>query len=365
MTVVEDDRIREKALGGPDTASRAKLIWQVKLWDTANGGTPEPADDPGKIRNHWKEWIQQDQWQPPYLGCLKARVKRPGDSHDPCLTAPDAKYRGTENHLYRVEIHQGGYRTATFKWSRDNGVIVTACESDGTELTVHNARGFAANQWVELTNEGQELRGEPGRLVKITKIEGEKLTLEQSVPKPSGISEHEDWPTKVRRWDQHEKGGVALEKGAVPVQEGLDESNWIDLEDGIQIQFQSHSEQNRYRTGDYWLIPARVATGNIEWPVNVNHKGEPERDENGDAIPIAQSPHGIRHHYAPLAILTFEDNEWKVDDCRCEFTALNTCAIPSHGENGMGGAFKCGEALERKSTSSKKGTPPFKKPQRK
>ena len=27
---------------------------------------------------------------------------------DPCVIAPDARYRGVENQLYRVEIHQGG-----------------------------------------------------------------------------------------------------------------------------------------------------------------------------------------------------------------------------------------------------------------
>ena len=30
ITCIEDDRIREAALGGPDTATRAKIVWQVK-----------------------------------------------------------------------------------------------------------------------------------------------------------------------------------------------------------------------------------------------------------------------------------------------------------------------------------------------
>jgi hypothetical protein len=36
---------------------------------------------------------------------------------------------------------------------------------------------------------------------------------------------------------------------------------WLDLEDGVQIQF---SDGGEYLTGDYWLIPARVATGGDE-----------------------------------------------------------------------------------------------------
>jgi Family of unknown function (DUF6519) len=56
---------------------------------------------------------------------------------------------------------------------------------------------------------------------------------------------------------------------------------WIDLEDGVQIQFSAGGE---YRTGDYWLIPARVATGNVEWP------------QDDDLNPQPLPPHGIEHH---------------------------------------------------------------------
>lgn len=67
-------------------------------------------------------------------------------------------------------------------------------------------------------------------------------------------------------------------------------SDWISLEDGVQIQFHVATPNNQYRTGDYWRIPARVATGDVEWPGEV---GKPQ------ALP----PHGIEHHYAPLAII--------------------------------------------------------------
>jgi hypothetical protein len=50
-------------------------------------------------------------------------------------------------------------------------------------------------------------------------------------------------------------------------------------------------EAHHYRTGDYWLIPARVATGDIEWPVEI--------DNVGNIVLITQPPLGIRHHNAP------------------------------------------------------------------
>jgi len=191
---------------------------------------------------------------------MQAQVKLASPSADPCITAPDAKYRGAENQLYRVEIHKvvaGASGTATswsFKWSRDNGSTAAAIvKSHGPELTVYPARGFAAGHWVELTNAGQELRGEPGAFAKVVKVEGDVLTVD---PPASGC-------TKVRRWDQGATGGVKLVDGVI---EGK-ENQWLDLEQGIQVCFEPSSV---YRSGDYWLIPARAATGQIEWPLDEN-----------------------------------------------------------------------------------------------
>lgn len=340
VTALENDDIREKALGGADTASRAQVVWQVKVQDA----TPIRLNlEPSEIRNNWEKWIAL--WQPPHLGCLKARVIPWGDPKDPCLTAPGSKYRGQENQLYRVEIHEAGEaKRATLKWSRDNGAIATSCELKGTELIAGNPRGFAANQWVELTNDGQELRGHPGTLVKVVKVEGERFTLGEGVSKPADVPPDEDWPTKVRRWDQSEKGGLQLMKGAVPVVKTVSDTDWFELEDGIQIQFQPSADQpNNYRTGDYWLITARVQTGTIEWPVELENNGRPKFDKNGNMIPIPKPPLGIRHHYAPLAILTLpaRASAWKVEVCRCGFKNLNDCTIESHGEGGIGGTPVC------------------------
>ncbi len=346
VTALEDDAIREKALGRADTASRAQVVWQVKIWDMDKPKTPTGQKDANAkaIRANWEQWVNV--WQPSYLGCLRAWVKPPKDSKDACLTPPDAKYRGPENQLYRVEIHKVDENTgaATFKWSRDNGAIVTTCELKGTDLTVHNPYGFAVGQWVELTNDGLELRGEPGSLVKVTKVEGDTLTLSAEPKIPTGIQAQEKWATKVRRWDQHEAKGITFFDGAVKIVEqsfdnkDVDTALWIPLEDGIQIQFLKPSNvTTQYRSGDYWLIPARVATGNIEWP---------DIKEDGKQVPGHKPPNGIRHHYAPLAILTYENSAWSVkegNDLRCKFQPLNnTCNLSySYGEEGIGGHLLC------------------------
>ncbi|MEE9170347.1 MAG: DUF6519 domain-containing protein, partial [bacterium] len=90
------------------------------------------------------------------------------------------------------------------------------------------------------------------------------------------------------------------------------ENGWLKLEDGIEIQFQPGDNTDvTYRTGDYWLIPARTETGDVEWPRT-----------NGN--PDAKGPHGIFYHYAPLAIVRVGANGSVSvkDDCRCEITPL-------------------------------------------
>ena len=344
ITALEDDYIREKALGGPDTATRTKVVWQVKI-DDGNGKNDALAWTRDAIHKHWSIWIER--WQPRHLGCLMARVDKPEeDSKDPCLTAPDAKYRGQENQLYRVEIHHEGILgEATFKWSRDNGAVVSQVELSGTELIAEKPRGFAAEIWVELSNDGQELRGEPGTLVKLLKVEGDRFTLESSISPLSAIPPGEVWPTKARRWDQRKSDSlVPKDDGAV----ALKEDEWLELENGIQIQFIGKKQGHRYRTGDYWLIPARVATGKIEWPVKLDSAGEPELDNESNVIPIPQPPVGIRHHYAPLAILKTDGT---ADDCRCEIPPLNSCKMLSAGEEGMGGRPLCDTATTQKRIS--------------
>lgn len=364
ITALEDDHVREKALGGPDTASRTKVVWQVKVENVTSIGNPPSKLTSDDIRGSWDKWIAR--WQSSRLGCLRARVKSSEDPHDPCLTAPDSKYRGTENQLYRVEIHEGGEVGATFKWSRDNGAIVTGCELNGIELTVQNPRGFAANQWVELTNDGQDLRGELGTLVKLVKVEGSVLTFASTPVSAIAIPSGEEWPTKVRRWDQSEKGVRNFVEGAVLVKEG----EWVELEDGIQIQFQPSKAKegpNHYRTGDHWFIPARVATGDIEWPVRLNANGLPERDADNNTIPLSQPPRGIHHHYAPLAILTSNGSTWSAEECRCNFPTANGCKLPSHGEDGIGGATTCSNeknGLAIKSASFSKRAPSLQKKSR-
>jgi len=331
VTSIEMEAIRETALGGPDTCARAQYVWQVKAMPVDSNLTTEcslPLD-------HLLELSKIQ---------LAARVNPGKKITDPCVTSPASKYVGVENHLYRVEIHRGGSQgVATFKWSRDNGSVVAAWlgtragqSQGGIDLVVGNTHGFTAGCWVEITDEDLDLKGAPGPLVKVAKVESGALLLDSTSIPAAGLPD----PIKMRhpkvtRWDQTEKGDIQLEDGAVkvvetPVATNADQAGWLDLEDGIQIAFAQlpFGVQGEYRSGDYWLIPARIATGAIEWPPS---------EQAGKMSLI--SPRGVRHHYAPLAFVGWENNQLQAHSCFCEFAPINSCfqrnALPFGGENSV------------------------------
>jgi hypothetical protein len=317
ITCIEDDSIREVALNGPDTCTRAKVVWQVKALpytlreregdkEVAAPSCTEPLQGLTAISS----------------ATMAAQVDPGKQSTDPCVLSPAAKYRGAENQLYRVEIHQSGAAgTATFKWSRDNGSVATAWLGwDGkSQLTVANARGFSSGNWVELSDSSNDLLGTPGTLVLVTKVDNGSLTLDPSTLPSAGISFSANLSKpKVRRWDQTQTGDIRLVSGAVPITEGTPAApQWIDLEDGIQVQFTAGGQ---YRTGDYWEIPARVATGNIEWPQT--------KSAGGASAPAAIAPDGIRHYYAPLGFVSWTPGQgFSGRPCRCEFDPLSSCFV--------------------------------------
>jgi hypothetical protein len=310
---IEDDSIREPALGGPDTCTRVQVIWQIRAlpWDAA-----------------WDQTANRDPCGTPLgslvgLGnaSLSARIDPGLQVSDPCTISPEAHYRGASNQLYRVEIHHAGaVGVASFKWSRDNGSVATRWLSTaGDDLVVRNTRGFEAGDWIELTDDSLDLAGLAGPLVRIAAVQdSQRLTLDTSTVPAEGVPPIADahFNPKVRRWDQRGNDDIVLEEGAILVEEAsTTEPNWFTLEDGVQIQF---AEGGEYRVGDYWLIPARVATQNIEW----------ELDVNGN--PMFLRPFGIDHHYAPLGIVAGSANGITVTRCtRCLEIPVVACRAPA------------------------------------
>lgn len=278
---LDDPNILEPALGGIDTATRTKIIWQVKV---------------RAIHSKKPETKECSTFKAPEM-LSSGRMKALGS------------YSGLENYLYRVEIHDAGRtgkkKKPTFKWSRKNGSIAAKISKISDQSIIleqnHvNIRGkFVASDWVEVTDDLHELNQLPGTFVKIIDYDypvikfnaqneiGEPVTEEHYQSKHNPI---------IRKW------------GSSPINIVLphNEEDYIHLENGIKIQFSKGS----YRTGDYWLIPCRINTG-LMW-----------EETNGKSS--FMEANGVEHHYCPLAIINKQRNRIKlVSDCRRFFHSLS------------------------------------------
>jgi hypothetical protein len=316
ITSAEKPSLREVALGGPDTATRTRTVWQVRV---------RSATDP----------------LPPGIGSgqLRARADASGEVTSPCDAPTGTGYRRLDNQLYRVEIRDpGDPGTATFLWSRENGsVTARLLKLNGNDLVLdsigRDGRLSFDKGWVEVTNSERVLSGEPGFLGSIGHVQGNTVTVAAWY---GGVAPPDDFDTSaiVRRW----------ESGPSPVALPATPDDWIGLESGVQIQFRHAG----FRTGDYWLIPARTANledvssapglaGNVDWP----------QDENG---PAYQPAEGIWHVYADIAGLGLSpDGTWTVTNYGPVFPPITelAAAVEVGYSGGDGQRVLPGSALPR------------------
>jgi hypothetical protein len=295
-TALDDADLREPALGGPDSATRAQTVWQVRLHrlgDVDADVTCASVPDLASLFESTARLRTRTQAAPPVSG--------------PCLVPDAAGYRGLENQLYRVEIHDGGaLGEATFKWSRENGSVVTAwLGQNGSDLTVGSLGrdanlGIKPGDWVELTDDAHELRGEPGTVVRVASTKAPAtITIEQ----PATPVQIADFSTnaRVRRWDDP--------AGLRTVEAPAANEGYLASESGIEWRF----EGDTFVSGDHWQFPARTGVG-LGWPADSAGNG------------LAKPPDGIRHHYCALAIVRLTEKWEMLDDCRKLFPPLTSLA---------------------------------------
>ena len=295
ITAAEDDDLREPALGGPDTVCATEQVWRVRA--VRAGAVGAAVNCTSNVAGLTALMAQS--------ATMAARSALSTAAPDDCSVPADAGFRGTENQHYRVEIHDGGsVGTATFKWSRENGSVVTRWVGrNGSELTVSSpgrdgALGFAADDWVELIDEGRELSGLPGTLVQLAEAEGNRLVVEPGTA--TGTLDFADFPRapRVRRWDSDGRPAVEVPGG---------NAGWIPLELGVEVRWPATAT---FRTGQWWSVPARTALDDVIWPAP-------------GGTPSQLPPFGDRHRFARLAVATFEEGAWTVhSDCRELFPPL-------------------------------------------
>ena len=266
LTALDDPDLLEPALAGVDTSTRVQVAWKL--------------DHVAAERS---------------LSCSEAiaLLPREGTGTGTMRAAAPNGYRGFENHLFRVEIHDGGsLGEATFKWSRDNGSVAFAVEEFLSAEAVRLAPGQAPapilepGDWVEVSGEESELAGLVGTLARVEEVRGAEIAVDRDV----STHRAEQHP-RARRWDQRGNRTVPVSP------------EWIELESGIKVRFSNGT----FRPGDYWQIPARPAGAPIEWPAD-------------------ELPSGVEHRFCPLALISWKhaDETWEpfIKDCRPTFATL-------------------------------------------
>ena len=404
VTWLDDPLLRETALGGADTATRTKTVWQVRTIFVKDKKIT-CAEDSGDYRDATA----------PSTGTLKARARREAADPDPCSVPESAGYRGLENQLYRVEIHAGGkaldlaaagtetavkrvapdqvvyaegkwqigqdvevFRSAvdsdpmegwlatvvghdaktktltlsatlpdliaadaprlrlagaTYKWSHDNGSIVTLATAKGRDVKVESlgpdeTHRFQRDDWVELIDEVTELKGLPGFLTQVAAVDTPAKTV---ILRGEPLTKFTGKLLKLRRWD----GAGAAKRNPKPTATA---TPFAELEEGVQVAF----SEGTYKNGDHWLIPARTATteerfGTIEWPLD-----ETKDKKDKEPQPLALRPLGIRHRYCKLAILESDGKKLTLaEDCRSLFPPLtrfdSLAYVGGDGQEGLPG----------------------------
>ncbi|POX40269.1 hypothetical protein C3486_14395 [Streptomyces sp. Ru73] len=318
VTAAEDPALREVALGAalPDTAARLKVVWQVLPLPGGELDIEGDESKKGPVREAFGKWVAE---QRKATARIAVRSERPDHADDdPCLVKPDARYRGPENQLYRIEIHDGGAaKDATFKWSRENGSVTFPVDGlDGTwvELATlgnDDKLDLDVGDWVEFVDSAVASRLEAQPLLRVEELDLPGRRVRLSDEPAQHVGRRPELHPYLRRWDQREGGraderrtkkGAAgrLKDGAVRVEEGT----WLPLEDGVEVYFQAGGT---YRSGDFWLVPARTATGSVEWPADAARR------------PLLQTPLGPQVHYAPLGWVMGEKT---VSDLRLTFKPL-------------------------------------------
>ena len=233
------------------------------------------------------------------------RRRAPANPHRPPVTAAwrisSTASRSTRQEPSRPR-HSNGPAKTVLSWLRAHvsGADVVV-ESLGFDANL----GFQPGQWVELSDDSYlfgPTPNRPGELCQIKSINAEQRTLTMTAAAAQvDPSRH----ATLRRWEQF--GTSATSSGVV-----LAAGSWLDLENGVQVQF----APGNFDAGDYWVIPARTATGEVEWPPC-----------GGDGAAF-QPPHRTEIWMAPLACIHWDPNKQTnfVEDCRRSFPPLTDVA---------------------------------------
>jgi hypothetical protein len=323
VTAIEDTELVEVALGGPDSSTRLRTMWRVKVADASDPSCPDA----------WAAlvgtWQQSGQGVLDGTGELVVDAKLqvgfvPGQPGDLCTPKITGGYLGAENQTIRVQLVDSGH----FTWGYDNGAPLYQATIGGDRKTI-TLRTEPRDQqhwpdvgqvveilpWSAVLPNGEKIAEEVGFLARVAKRYDpdpnmHSFVLDDTTLVPAGFGEA--WKTRtdatalgdefvfVRVWD---RGDDVTSELAIPFG-----GSAVKLGDtGVEVTITGTSKVG----GDHWIISARPRSPDRVVPWDLEAVG-------------GRHVHGVRRFAAPLALI-----RWHADgtfdllhDCRPFFLPL-------------------------------------------
>jgi len=318
-TATEDQEIRERALGGIDTSVRLRRMARVQVREVE-------SDD---CTAAWEEVRAQieaevggafDETGHELLSPARLRVTFvPGEALDPCAScAPDdvGRYLGANNQTIRIMLAAPD----RYVWAFDNASPLYRVELGEAEdglvpvrmitLPRDEARWPLENTvmeflpWAALLDNSEKVAAETGVFVRV--VEGFDPDESSFRIDEADLAQVQ---TLVRAWDAAHPDFAWLPNNADPDGNYLYLRAWHRLDsenDDILLDTAAgpanHTLLRRQgllpefsgggRPGDYWVITVRPNTPRMVVPWSLTQAG-------------GVAPHGPRHVYAPLSLVTF------------------------------------------------------------
>lgn len=298
INYIDDETIREPALGGPDTCLRKKLIAQVKFTYVS-----DDIDAPEKANEYILEAFSGDDF------FLTLKIEE--TAHQIPISFGDVDVGGgliPGNLHFRVELHRGaesdGGYSEGFKWSDENAATVVrvlkVVDSDSLiveEVEAVTGESLKEGDWVEISNHITEHHRQGGQMARIKAIKHDETGLQvilDSVVHPllrrfqiGGRSKPKHLlAPRLRRWS-----GYVSPVSAKTV---------YDLGRGVKATFHEGGKKQSLHPGDYWTFAIR------------------DRAYNKRFAPKKAPPDGVKVYRHPLAIVKFKGKKQvsRIIDCR-------------------------------------------------
>lgn len=322
VTATEDDELFEKALGGPDTTTRRRLMARVQLFPEAPEDCHEAFQALGEqLASEGKGTLTESGELVPDLR-LEVRYEESGVPEDLCTPSAAGGYLGAENQAIRVQLVGG-----ELAWGYDAAAPLYRATIDaaGERITFLNqprdsALWPLAGQTIEVLRpeavleNGEELAGLTGHFSTLSaSYDPSSTEVRLADPHPEGATLAGLEYVFVRMW---RRGTDLASSATLPVVPGTP----IPLGNtGVQVVVTGAD----LAADAYWIVALRPETPRevVPWE-----------------LASGRAPIGIRRFYAPIGMLHFgasPENDIQVEDCRPTFaplTAQRTCCRYTVGD---------------------------------